>query len=98
MLELIQWGGFLGSRHLGAEIRKMIEADLAEGLTVVINCKGVDMISHSFADEFMGKLAANLGRNAFRERVKFKNVSPKIASILRYVISNRLSSEPDQKT
>lgn len=91
VLKLAEWGEFLGTRQLGEQIRREIEALLDQGQNVVVNCNGVGMVSHSFADESIGKLAAKLGMETFQHKIRFRNVAPDIAPILRYVIGSRLS-------
>jgi hypothetical protein len=85
VFRLAERGEFLGSRKLGGEIRHELEVALDQGKNVVV--------SHSFADELIGKLAAVLGIEAFRLRMRLVKVVPEIAPILRYVISNRLAEQ-----
>ncbi len=91
VFKLEKWGKFLGSRRLGSEIRREIESALRRGQSVVVDCRGVGMMSHSFADESVGKLAGDLGMEAFQHKVRLRNVAPKLASIFRYVIGERSS-------
>jgi len=91
VLKLIKWGKFLGSRLLGAEIRQEIESALDAGQNVVVDCDGVKMMSHSFADESIGKLAADIGLEVFRHQIRRRNVGPEVAPILRYVIGSRIA-------
>ena len=93
VFRLAERGEFLGSRKLGAEIRHELEAALDHGKNVVVDFERITMVSHSFADELIGKLAAALGLEAFRLRMRLIKVVPEIAPILRYVISNRLAEQ-----
>jgi hypothetical protein len=93
VFRLAERGEFLGSRKLGGEIRHELEVALDQGKNVVVDFEGITMVSHSFADELIGKLAAVLGIEAFRLRMRLVKVVPEIAPILRYVISNRLAEQ-----
>jgi hypothetical protein len=93
MLKLVETGSFLGSRHLGRELRLQVEALIDNDHQIIIDCRGVTMMTHSFSDELFGKLLLNLGSSSFKQLVKVQNVDPKIAPILRFVLKNRLSTE-----
>lgn len=90
MLELNKWGDFLGTRWLGGKVRTEIEELLELNDKVMIDCEGVDMLTNSFADEAVGKLAANLGKDDFQQQIRLLNVSPNVSPILRRAIAKRL--------
>lgn len=94
MVKLDTWGTSLNSRHLGATIRASAEAVMAQEQEVTIDFSGIMMVSHSFADELLGKLIVQLGATAFQERVHLHNVDPEIAPILRFVFRNRTTAAP----
>lgn len=84
----------LGSRKLGAEIRTRLENYLsaAAGLEfVVLDFKGVGVVSSSFADEVLGKLAAGMGELEFRRRVSIDNASVTNRSLIERAIFLRMS-------
>jgi anti-sigma regulatory factor (Ser/Thr protein kinase) len=84
----------LGSRKLGAEIRTRLENYLnaAAGLQfVVLDFKGVGVVSSSFADEVLGKLAASMGELEFRRRVSVDNTSVTNRALVERAISLRLN-------
>jgi len=86
----------LGSRKLGAEIRTRLENYLraAAGLQfVVLDFKGVGVVSSSFADEVLGKLAASMGELEFRRRVSIDNVSATNRALIERAISLRLNDQ-----
>lgn len=86
----------LGSRKLGAEIRTRLENYLnaAAGLQyVVLDFKGVGVVSSSFADEVLGKLAAAMGEQQFRRRVFIENASVTNRSLIERAISLRISDD-----
>jgi hypothetical protein len=60
----------LGSRKLGADIRTRLENYLRAGAKfVVLDFKGVGVVSSSFADEVLAKLAMSMGELELRRRV-----------------------------
>ena len=90
-MALGETNGFLGTRFVGREARERAEAALEKGLDLVLDWRGVDMVSQSFADEFVGKLALEMGREEFKRRVRFANLDPAVASIVRYTLALRLA-------
>lgn len=90
----------LGSRKLGGEIRTRLENYLsaAAGLQfVVLDFKGVGVVSSSFADEVLGKLAAGMGELEFRRRVSIDNASVTNRSLIERAVALRLS-DASQRT
>jgi hypothetical protein len=81
-----EFGTVLGGRELAEKIRKEIEdsSDLA-----VLDFADVRTVSHSFADELIGKLAAKYGAEAFRHKIKIINLSESNKLVFSFVISER---------
>ncbi len=94
IFKLNKWGDFLGTRELGVEIRQEIINILKINSSVTIDFEGINMISHSFADEFVGKLVGELTSNIFKDKIRFSKVAPEIAPIIRYVINSHLKPFP----
>lgn len=90
VVPLAAWDGMLGSRALGAKVRQQVLAELQAEGQLVLDWDGVRAISHSFADEFIGKLAEEIGVEQFRSTVRNRNMSSLIRSVLSYVVSARL--------
>jgi anti-sigma regulatory factor (Ser/Thr protein kinase) len=85
----------LGSRKLGADIRTRLENYLAAGAQyVVLDFKGVGVVSSSFADEVLAKLASGMGELEFRRRVFVDNASVTNRALIERAISLRMA-EPD---
>jgi anti-anti-sigma regulatory factor len=83
----------LGSRKLGAEIRTRLENYLAAGAKfVVLDFKGVGVVSSSFADEVLAKLAASMGELEFRRRVFVDNASVTNRGLVETAIRLRLEA------
>ncbi|MHB0913866.1 MAG: STAS-like domain-containing protein [Armatimonadota bacterium] len=96
--KLSSWGEFLGSRKLGAEVRRELEFALQRSRGISVDCEGVDTMSHSFADETFGKLALILGAEDFRHKVRFLHASPEVAAVVRYVLMSRLAEKKATRT
>ena len=58
---------------------------------ILIDFSGISMISSSFADEFIGKLVADLGFYRFTNTVSFVGVSPTIEMIINRSVSQRMA-------
>jgi STAS-like domain of unknown function (DUF4325) len=87
----------LGSRKVGAEIRTRLERYLnaaARVQFVLLDFKGVGVVSSSFADEVLGKLATSMGELEFRRRVSVDNTSVTNRTLIERAISLRLN-DPD---
>lgn len=82
----------LGSRKLGSEIRTRLENYLSAGAQfVVLDFKGVGVVSSSFADEVLAKLASNMGELEYRRRVFVDNASDTNRGLIERAISLRLA-------
>ncbi len=68
-------GNTLGTRFLGQKIRHQIEHSLNSGVSVAFDFKGVEVISHSFADECFGKLLLKRELNSLKKTSTFKNTN-----------------------
>jgi hypothetical protein len=88
-LKLREFGDFLGSRHLGHDIRERLTALLLRGEDVVVDFDGVSMVTQSFADEAFGKLARDVGVEPFCKHVTLQSVTPDVAPLLRHVLARR---------
>ncbi len=87
----------LGSRKLGADIRTRLENYLRAGAQfVVLDFKGVGVVSSSFADEVLAKLADTMGELEFRRRVFVDNASITNRGLIERAISLRLSESRDR--
>ncbi len=69
--------------------------ELNQGATAVqLDFAGVAVVSASFADEVIGKLAEELGPLGFMQRFQLRNMTPLISGLLDRAIKRRLSTEP----
>ncbi len=89
ILEFKKYGSVLGGRDLAAKIREQVEQCSSE---VVFNFENVRTVSHSFADELIGKLAAKYGAAEFKRKIKVINLSEVNRSVFSFVINDRVST------
>jgi hypothetical protein len=83
----------LGSRSKGAEVRNRLTNYINAGAEfVVLDFAGVGVVSSSFADEVMGKMAVELGELEFRRRLFIDSASPTNRSLIERAIGLRLKS------
>ena len=83
-----QYGPNLGGRGIGARVRADIQGFLTNE-AVTIDFSGVQLLSHSFADEVFGKLAEQHGVAIFKSRVLVRNISDFDKAILSSVVRDR---------
>jgi hypothetical protein len=83
----------LGSRAKGGEVRTRLANYLAAGAEfVVLDFAGIGVVPSSFADEVLGKLAAELGELEFRRRVFIDAASPTNRSLIERAIALTLQT------
>lgn len=82
-----------GNRETGARLRNKLLNVMTEfsDQPVVIDFDGIDLVSASFADEFVAKLVREMGPMRFFGRVKLRNVTGFISDTLDRVIAQRLA-------
>jgi hypothetical protein len=89
-MRLAKWGNTLRTRHLGMQIRAEAEKELAMAGNLVLDFAGVEALSHSFADELIGKLAAGMGKERTQSDLRFRNAQAHIRPLIQHVVANRL--------
>jgi hypothetical protein len=83
----------LGSRAKGAEVRTRLVNYLSAGAEfIVMDFAGVGIVSSSFADEVLGKLAAEMGELQFRRRIFVDSASPTNRALIERAIALRIDS------
>jgi hypothetical protein len=84
-----------GSRASGQAMRtkckNLLRAEPHRQL--VLDWGGVPLVSSSFADEFLGKLFAELGPLAFGQRIQMRAVEPLVRDLLDRAIRERIRQE-----
>ena len=69
-LKLSQHGKSLGTREMGAKLRKDALDSIRKGNKVLFDFSNIEIISSAFADELFGKLFVELGEMSFKGNVK----------------------------
>ncbi|KAA3638335.1 MAG: DUF4325 domain-containing protein [Armatimonadetes bacterium] len=82
-----------GNRSTGERLRFKLRNIMAQhpDEPVIVDFQGVDLMSASFADEFIAKLVKELGYVAFFGRFRFRHLSEFSAQTLDTVIGQRMS-------
>lgn len=81
----------LGTRALGRRMRLEIEKSLMTDDFLIFDFKGVDTISHSFADECFGKLLLSWDVNALKGKSTFRNTSHLVNKTIAFTLKGRAS-------
>lgn len=83
-----------GNRATGERLRLKLKniADMYPTEAVTVDFEGIDLMTSSFADEFIAKLVRELGSVRFFGRFRFANLSQFAATTLDQVIAQRLGS------
>lgn len=83
----------VGSRQHGSEVRTRIRNYVAAGANqVVLDLRGIPLVSSSFADEVMGKLAAEMGELQFRRTIFVDGASSVNRGLIERAIELRLKT------
>jgi hypothetical protein len=73
-----RYGRYLSSRHLGRDLRELVVAEIQRsGADPVTVCfEGVESISNSFADSFLGLLVMERGRSWVERHIRVEGLHP----------------------
>ena len=84
LVKMVEFGVVLGTRVAGREAYRVImERTDCLSEAAVFDFSGVTTITNSFADEVFGRLVAEMGMEALRERTSFKNIDGIWAKVVR---------------
>ena len=76
-----------------------LDASVRREALITIDATGITMMSPSFVDEFFGRIAAKLGIERFRSRIRMIGVDDELKPLINNVVRNRLllerSASPD---
>ncbi len=81
---LIEFGRSFATRGRGEELRKELIARVEDEDVAILDFSGVTNVSYSFADEFVGKLAAER-----TPRVESANMSAEVARSVERAVARR---------
>lgn len=82
-------GSSLGTRVLGQKLRLEIEESLRNGDFITFDFKGVNMVSHSFADECFGKLLLTLELTELKTKSTFTNTNELVKKAVAFTLKER---------
>jgi hypothetical protein len=87
--ELAERGTTLATRPLGRQLREELTRRAAQEDEVVLDFAGVAGTSHSFADEFVARLAeeVSVGKQAFS--LSIHSASPDVERVVRKALERR---------
>lgn len=92
-LDASELEALVGSRQHGSEVRTRIRNYVAAGANqIVLDLRGIPLVSSSFADEVMGKLALEMGELQFRRTIFVEGASPVNRGLIERAIELRLLS------
>ena len=82
----------LGTREAGRELRNRV-LNLGQGDQegrIILDFGGVHMLSSSFADELVARIAGELGKRHFFSRYELRGMNPAVQTIVHTVLWGRL--------
>ena len=87
----------LSTRKSGEQIRTRLENYLNEGAPlIVLDFSEIRVVSSSFADEVLGKLALRMGLLGFVNRFRMENMSPTVQAIVNRALMQRIQEGDDE--
>ena len=84
---------YFSSRQGGERFQQELRNFLQEGKPILLDFDGVGVITSSFADEALGKLASEMGFMRFMNRFQFTNMNDTIETIIERALRLRTSSD-----
>lgn len=86
----------LGTRRSAEQVRNRLANIIKEGAPVLrLDFSGVTVVSSSFADEVLGKLALQMGLIEFMRRFELVSMTPTIEAIVERAIQQRIAEGDD---
>ena len=70
-----QFGEYLGTRMLGASVREKLLPLINGEEKVILDFKGVDVVSNAFADECLAKLLLTMSLDELKQRTTFRGLN-----------------------
>jgi hypothetical protein len=80
---LEQHGAVFSTRPKGRELRELALSEHARGEDLVVSFAGIESVSYSFADEFLGPLLQG------EDRIVLEDVEPRVHRIIASVLRRR---------
>lgn len=81
-----------GSRPAGTPVRNKLKNlyEMGGHSKIYVDCRGIPLISSSFADEVFGKLFLELGPVAFMQSFEVVNAAPTVSQLVDRAIMQRM--------
>lgn len=82
---------FLGTRVSGEKVREIIEKEIKNGNSIIIDFDLIEEITQSFGDEIIGIFTRAYGKEFVKNNIKAVNYNEEIKVVLNWVVnySNR---------
>jgi len=82
---------FLGTRVSGEKVREIIEKEIENGNSIIIDFDLIEEITQSFGDEIIGIFTRAYGKEFVKNNIKAVNYNEEIKVVLNWVVnySNR---------
>ena len=84
-----EFGQNLGTRQLGAVAREKLLPLLQGNERVILDFKGVDVVSNSFADECIAKLLLTMSLTELKAHTTFRGLNPIAANSVLIALQRR---------
>lgn len=83
-----------GTRAAGRRLQNKVMSLLPdiEG-PLALDFSGIERVSSSFLDELLGRMAASLGLEMFKRKVRLVNLAPRLLNMANIVFAQRLEQE-----
>lgn len=88
-IDIAAWGPILFGRDHGSAVRDELISLVDGASDVVLDFKGVEKMSLSFADECFGELVSQLASRPTPPHVRFAGMSPDARASLHFVMRDR---------
>jgi hypothetical protein len=75
-------------RRLRNKILNLVQAE--EGERVILDFSGIEVVSSSFADEFVAKMAETVGHDVWRDRFELRALGPTVNTVIQIALWNRV--------
>lgn len=90
LIKFREFGTSLGTREMGNELRIKIEEKFDIEDKIEFDLTGIDVISHSYADEVFGKLIKRYGIASFKNKTSFIKPNDFVASVIINVLNESI--------
>lgn len=90
LIKFREFGTSLGTREMGNELRTKIEREFDTEEKIEFDLTGIDVLSHSYADEVFGKLVKKYGIEGFKSKTSFIKPNEFVTSVIINVLNESI--------